>query len=99
MKLFNYLFRLLPVLVLLSSFIEPALAGQTGGAEFKVATDDVTAAGEGYGGLLVSLLGAAGGLIGGVATGQVRSAMSGFMWAFIPALVVGVVNAKYAALI
>ncbi len=79
--------------------VEPALAGQNGGAEFKAATDDITAAGEGYGGLLIALLGGVVGLITGIATGQVRSALSGLLWAFIPALVLGVITAKYAAFI
>ncbi len=88
------------VAVTLAVFVaEPAMAGQTGGAEFQSATEDITGALEGYGGLLVSLLGAVVGLFAGIAMGKVTNALTGLLWAFIPATVIGVITAKYAGLI
>lgn len=77
----------------------PALAGVTTGAEFQSATDDITDALSGFGGLLIALLGGVVSLIAGLATGQVRSVGAGFIWAFVPALILGVITSKYTGLI
>lgn len=88
-----------PLLLIALAIVEPAFAGKTGGAEFKAATDDITAAAGGYGGFLISLLGGVVGLLAGIAMGKVTNALSGLLWAFIPGIVFGVIAAKYSGLV